>query len=71
VAEKKSGKSTSPTVKVVPNEPNRKGPDRLPDDKGDVGFRGGARPDERGGKPAEDQTGREPARPRDTGRQGS
>jgi hypothetical protein len=71
VTEKKSDAPTSPTVKVVPNEPNRRGPSRLRDNKGDVGFRGGARPDERDGKPSRDEAGREPARPRDTGRQGS
>jgi len=41
---------------------------RVPDTKGDVGFRGGRRPDSR----AETETApHERARPRDTGRQGS
>lgn len=71
MVEKKSDAPTSPTVKVVPNEPNRRGPSRLRDDKGDVGFRGGTRPDERDGKLPHDGTDREAARPHDTGRQGS
>ncbi|MGE5537083.1 MAG: hypothetical protein ACM30I_00580 [Gemmatimonas sp.] len=46
------------------------GDDRVPDTKGDVGFKGGMRPD-RSGAGGRRRPAKERARPRDTGRQGA
>jgi hypothetical protein len=68
---KKSDGATGPTVVAPADKPSRRGPDRLKDDKGNVGFNGGERPDKAGEKSSEPTRRREPARPRDTGRQGA
>lgn len=70
VAEGKRKSPAAPTVRVGAATPTEKGPQRLPDSEGDVGFTGGERPDRaESGKAAPGE--RERARPRDTGRQGS
>lgn len=71
MAERKRKGSTAPTVRVGGGTPSRRGPERLPDTEGDVGFEGGARPDEPSSGRTSSDPRTEPARPRDTGRQGS
>lgn len=68
---KKPDGVTGPTVVAPADKPSHPGPARLPDDKGNAGFRGGERPDKSGEKSGEPTQRREPGRPRDTGRQGA
>lgn len=45
MSERKRNGASAPTVKVGVGTPSHPGPERVVDSKGDVGFKGGDRPD--------------------------
>jgi hypothetical protein len=59
----------SHTVRIGGKSPPAPGPKRLADTEGDVGFRGGARPDVKTGTRRRGKTER--VRPKDPGRSGA